>query len=412
MLTFKKFLISEETNAHMAHLEDNIILGGVKGAREVIFALKAMRDMLSGSATNENKITTKWDGAPAVFAGIDPSDGQFFVAKKGIFRKDPEVYKSVEDIKEKVKGGDLQNKLIVAYTELKKLNIKGVIQGDIMFTGDDVKKEVINKQEFITFHPNTILYAVPSKSKLAKRILKANIGVVWHTVYTGDTLETMRATYGFDASKLAKSESSWNISADVEDLSGTVSMTASETADVDKSISAAGKLFQKISGSFLRKLEKNEDMQIQLMTYVNTFIRKGTMPSAAALATGAKQFMLDKLDVKIAKLKTDRTKAVWIAKKDVIEDFFGKEQSQVAAMFDMYIHVFNSKNLIINKLNNLNLLDTFVKTKNGFKVTGQEGFVIVDKLADKAFKIVDRLEFSTNNFSPDIVKGWDSPSRG
>ena len=49
-------------------------------------------------------------------------------------------------------------------------------------------------------------------------------------------------------------------------------------------------------------------------------------------------------------------------------------------------------------------IDTFVKTKQGFKVTSEEGYVAIDKLGGDAVKLVDRMEFSYNNFSPDILK--------
>ena len=67
------------------------------------------------------------------------------------------------------------------------------------------------------------------------------------------------------------------------------------------------------------------------------------------------------------------------------------------------------------KVDNLKLYDTiignppFVKTKSGFKVTGVEGFVAIDRMEGGAVKLVDRMEFSTNNFSKDIIKGWDNP---
>ena len=56
-------------------------------------------------------------------------------------------------------------------------------------------------------------------------------------------------------------------------------------------------------------------------------------------------------------------------------------------------------------------LDTFVKTRNVFKTTGQEGYVAIDRLGGDAVKIVDRLEFSYNNFSPNVLKGWDKAGR-
>ena len=64
-----------------------------------------------------------------------------------------------------------------------------------------------------------------------------------------------------------------------------------------------------------------------------------------------------------------------------------------------------------NILNKFIKLDTFVLTNNGFKTTGQEGFVAIDKLGGDAVKIVDRLEFSYNNFNPSILKGWNKPTR-
>ena len=91
--------LTEAKNTHMTHIEDLVLDGGVKGARQAILALRSLRDMLSGSTKAPVDVTVKWDGAPAVFAGIDPTDGQFFVAKKGIFAKNPKVYKNHDDIK-------------------------------------------------------------------------------------------------------------------------------------------------------------------------------------------------------------------------------------------------------------------------------------------------------------------------
>ena len=110
-------------NVHMTHIEDRVIYGGVKGAREAIFALRSLRDMLAGNSKSSTNVTVKWDGAPAVFAGIDPSDGKFFVAKKGIFNKNPKVYKSEADVRADT-SGDLADKLTIAFNELKDLGIK------------------------------------------------------------------------------------------------------------------------------------------------------------------------------------------------------------------------------------------------------------------------------------------------
>ena len=150
--------ITEQKNTHMTHIEDKVLYGGVKGTREAILALRSLRDMLKG--THAGNVSVKWDGAPAIFAGIDPSDDKFFVAKKGIFNKNPKVYKSAADVDADT-SGDLAEKLVIAYKELKDLGITDVIQGDVMFTKGDLNSESIDGEKYITFQPNTLVYAVP-----------------------------------------------------------------------------------------------------------------------------------------------------------------------------------------------------------------------------------------------------------
>jgi adenine C2-methylase RlmN of 23S rRNA A2503 and tRNA A37 len=60
----------------------------------------------------------------------------------------------------------------------------------------------------------------------------------------------------------------------------------------------------------------------------------------------------------------------------------------------------------IAKMNQAGHISTFIKTANGFKTTGVEGFVAIDHLKGGAVKVVDRMEFSKNNFSAEIIKGW------
>jgi hypothetical protein len=153
---------------------------------------------------------------PAIFAGIDPSDGQFFVAKKGIFNKNPKVYKTDKDVNADT-SGDLNKKMKLALKLLPELGIKGVIQGDFVFGPGDVKTSRIKGKSYITFHPNTIVYAIPVGTDLAKQVKAAKIGIVWHTEYKGSTFETMKASYNYDASRLKKSRNVWSQDAQLKD---------------------------------------------------------------------------------------------------------------------------------------------------------------------------------------------------
>jgi len=409
--SFRTYL-REEKNTHMTHIEDQVIYGGVKGAKQAILALRSLRDMLAGSAKSATDVTVKWDGAPAVFAGIDPNDGEFFVAKKGIFNANPKVYKSHEDIDADT-SGDLSTKLKIAYDELSKLGITGVVQGDIMFTGSDLKKQKIDGEDFVTFHPNTIVYAVQASSDEAKKITKAKIGVVWHTTYQGGSFESMKASYGVDISKFKNVSTVWSKSAEIRDLSGTATLTAADTKEVTQALSTAGRIFQKIAGSTLREIEKNQEFAKMIETFNNSKVRgKVEVKDTKKHVNELIQWISDKFQKEADKRSSEKGKQAQYAKRDEILKFFSSENKKnLKLVFDLQQAIVAAKLIIINKLDRLKTINTFVLTKKGFKVTGQEGFVAIDRVGGGAVKLVDRLEFSTNNFSPDIIKGWDSGSR-
>lgn len=410
----KKFTsyLAESKNTHMTHIEDLILDGGVKGARQAILALRSLRDMLAGSTKSPVDVTVKWDGAPAVFAGIDPSDGQFFVAKKGIFNKNPKIYKNHDDIKADT-SGDLQKKLILAFDNLKGLGITGVIQGDFMFEQKDLKKETINGIPHITFHPNTIVYAVPINNDVAKSIMAAKIGIVWHTTYSGATFETMSAEFGKEiVPKLKKSKDVWMVDAALPDLSGTATLTANDTKVLSTKLSAAGKMFQKIQGNVLKEIESNKELNLIINVYNNRMVRQGQrIKDTKKHATGLIMFVKDRYAKEIDKRSSQKGKDIQITKRDELLKFFDKSNlKQLQMIFDLQNLVVDSKLILINKLNKLSKIGTFVKTTSGFKVTNPEGFVAIDRMEGGAVKLVDRLEFSANNFSKDIIKGWDNPN--
>ena len=403
--------LAESKNTHMVHLEDLILDGGVKGARQAILALRSLRDMLSGNTKAPMDVTVKWDGAPALFAGEDPRDGKFFVAKKGIFNANPKVYKNHADIDADT-SGDLSKKLKIAFDNLKGLGIKDVIQGDFMFDKGDLKKEKINGVNHITFHPNTILYAIPLDTPLAKEIGKAEVGIVWHTSYSGADFENMKAEFGKDiVSKIKSSPKVWMQDATLKDLSGTATLTQKDSLLVSKNLSDAGKIFQKIASSTLKEIEQNKELNLVINVYNNTMVRKGQrISNTKKHAQGLIQFVTDRYAKEIGKRSSQKGKDVQIQKRDQLLSFFSKKNlKNLENIFILQNLVIDSKLIIINKLNRLSKIGTFVKTKSGFKVTNPEGFVAIDRMEGGAVKLVDRMEFSTNNFSKDIIKGWDNP---
>ena len=191
MIKFSSFLTEDKggKNLHLEHIEDEILNYGITGGRASINFVRSLRDMLAGNSRSSIDMTVKWDGAPAIFAGIDPEDGKFFVAKKSVFNVNPKLYKSVAEIDADL-SGQLNAKFKVALEEFSKLGITGVLQGDLMFT-DDVDTTDIEGKKYYTFQPNTIVYAVDVNSDLGKKIKNAKIGV-WHTTYKGNALQDMK----------------------------------------------------------------------------------------------------------------------------------------------------------------------------------------------------------------------------
>ena len=407
MDSFKTHLTEQKNtkNLHMQHIEDQVIYGGVKGTRQAIFALRDMRDMLGGQ--KKGSVTVKWDGAPAVFAGTDPSDGKFFVAKKGIFNKNPKVYKTPADVDADT-SGDLAVKLKEALQYLSKVGIKGVIQGDFLFSKADVKKQMIDGQEYVTFHPNTIIYAFPSDSKPAQDVLRAKMGIVWHTTYTGATFETMKASFGVNVKALKKTPDVFQQDAMLADVSK-FAMKAKETKDINKSLIMAGKIFNQISGNVLRELESNRPFAQLIETFNNTHVRAGQpIKNTTKHVNLLIQWIKDRFQKEADKRSTNKGKNAQFAKRDEILKFFSpKNKMALKRIFDLQKIIVVAKLKLINTLNRFKRVKTFVKTINGFKVTGEEGYVAIDKLSGGAVKVVDRLEFSYNNFSKDIIKGWD-----
>lgn len=406
MLSFKQYL-GEEKNAHMVHLADAIIDGGVEGTRQAINHLRVLRDTLAGNTKSPMNISTKWDGAPAVFAGIDPSDGKFFVAKKGIFNKNPKVYKTDADIDADT-AGDLNVKLKLALAELPKLGIKGVIQGDFLYAREDIKEVDIDGESYITFHPNTIVYAIPKESDLAKQILGSKIGVVWHTTYGGDSFESMSASFGQEiATNLKKVKTVWSVDAVFKDVSGSATLTAEETKHVTSLLSEAGKIFAKMKRPVLDGLSDNEERRIRVNAFINVKVREGQrIGDPKKFVADMIKYIEDFYQKDADKKKTESGKQSTFKKRDEVLSYFKEHGSDVVDVFRIYNIVDEVKYMLLDKLNRVNGLRTFLRTKDGYEVTGQEGFVAIDHLGKNALKLVDRLQFSKANFSPEYVKGW------
>jgi hypothetical protein len=407
-MNFTEYLTEgkEGKNVHLEHIEDEVLNFGVSGARSAINFLQSLRNMLAGNAESKVNVTTKWDGAPAIFAGVNPENGKFFVGTKGVFNVNPKLNYTEDDIDENHPTEGLNQKLKVALRYLPKLGIKGVLQGDMMFTKGDIKKQAIDGESYITFQPNTIVYAVPSDIKLARSMLDAQIGVVFHTSYTGKKMQDMKASFNVDIGGLTNTKDVWFRDASFVDTSGSATFTEEETKQLTTILSLAGRTFQSISSMTLNRIASNDVIKTYIKTFNNAKVRQG------AKITNTNQHTLElirwveaKLNKDIADVKKEETKRKRIAAKTELMRFFRQNAAQLRFIFDLQNLLVDAKLMIVRKLETVKSIGTFVKTDDGFRITAPEGFVAVDRLKGNAVKLVDRLEFSQANFN--AAKNWD-----
>ena len=397
----------ENKNVHLEHIEDEVLNRGVAGTRDAINFLQALRDMLAGHAESKVNVTTKWDGAPAVFCGINPENGKFFVGTKGVFAKNAKLNYTDKDVDNNHPAEGLNKKLKVALRYLPKLGIKGVLQGDMMFTKGDLQNEIIDGTDYITFQPNTIVYAVPVDSKLSQMMRAAQIGVVFHTSYTGKTLEDMKASFNIDINNLATTKDVWFRDASFVDASGTATFTEQETKQITNILSDIGNLFRGINPVVLNRIATTETIRTQIKTFNNSKVRAGqvigdTFKHVRELTRSIE----DKLNKEILSAKLDKTKQKRIAEKSELMRFYRNNAPELKKIFDIQNGLVEAISMVIKKLQQIRqVTGTFLKTDNGFKITNAEGFVAVDKLKGNAVKLVDRLEFSQANFN--AQKAWD-----
>ena len=413
MISFKDMLTESKAgkNLHLEHLEDEILNFGVDGGRAALNFLRSLRDMLAGGARSSVNMTVKWDGAPAIFAGVEPETGDFFVAKKLVFNVNPKLYKTEAEIDDDLSGA-LNSKFKIALKEFSKLDIKGVLQGDLMYT-DDLETQTIDGVKYITFQPNTIVYAVPVNSDLGKTILRSKVGIVWHTTYTGKKLQDMKASFGADISKLNKVSSVWMDDATYKDVSGKATFTEKETETITKVLSDVGKTFQKINGPKLRAFLKLQDSMTgtlagaSLKTYNNSKVRAGEkITNPAAHAKGYEKWVSDTIQKQIDKAKSEKGKDKY---RNIQQEYVREVKRHTVNLVQVITFqnlLVDAKMQIVKKLNSVKgLTDTFIRTPNGYKVTNPEGYVAIDKVSGGAVKLVDRMEFSFNNFT--AIKAWD-----
>ena len=391
-------------NTHLEHLEDNILNDGSQGGKEAITFLRSLGRMLDKGAADA-RVTVKWDGAPAIICGVNPENGRFFVGTKSVFNKvNPKIAYSQKDVDSMYPSGQLASKLKDAYKYLSTLSIPNVVQGDLLFT-DDKYEAKIGGDTCIAFQPNTIVYAVPKDSDIGQKINQAKFGIVFHTSYSGRSLDTMSASFG--GINIQGNSNVFVTSSDFKNASGEANMTAAEKTTYANLVNKTeGSLKQ--ASRFLDLMKTNDmnkfTLNIMFKTFFNSYIRQGkTLIGARNTARDFAQYFSNALDKEIATKKMKTTKDKYLELKNKGLKFISDNQQSIYMTVASYMNLQAAKNFMIRKLQKVNTFGTFLRTPDGYRVTAPEGFVAIR--SGQALKLVDRLEFSRANFTAD--KNWE-----
>ena len=404
MYSFKQF-ITEARNTHLEHLEDEIINNGYEGGLNAVEFLKSLRNMLTGSSKSKVNLSVKWDGAPAVFCGINPENGKFFVGSKSIFNVTPKINYTQADIRKNHEGG-LADKLSVCLKELPKLNIRGIVQGDLLFTPGDIKSVSIRGENAIAFRPNTITYAVPENTELANKIKRAKLGIIFHTTYTGRKMSDLKASFGVNVNRFTKTPSVFFDDASYKDASGVATFSAAESERYDSLLRMAMGSISK-GKRILNLLQKQTNMLsvgARLKIFFNDYVRQGQeISNVKRLQADFRKYYASVLDDEMSSKKTEAAKRKYETIKNDGLKFIDRYEDEIYFAIASYVTLQRVKNFLVNKMNQIKSIGTFLQKGNGFEVTNPEGYVAVDRMGN-AVKLVDRLEFSTANFT--LAKNW------
>ena len=394
-------------NTHLEHLEDDIVNSGKVGGFNAIKFLRELGKMLS-EPTSSIRVTTKWDGAPAIVCGRTPDNGAFFVGTKSVFAKTHPKLMFNDYMIDSVYSGNLATILKECLKYFSQIGITGVIQGDLLYINQTKTIKSINNQQCVTFTPNTITYAVPVDSMVGQQIINSKIGIVFHTSYTGKNMRSMNATFGVDTKNLNGTKDVYVSSATFEDASGAANLDTTELSKYNSLVNKAeGSLKQ--ASTFLNEIKEFGQskfmMNIMFKNFMNRFIRAG-VPIRDAQSTSDLffGFYSNQLDREIASKKTKSAKDKYIKMKSDGLQFLKTNSRSLYFTVASYINLIEAKTFIIKKLERVKTLGTFLRTDNGYEVTAPEGFVAIK--SGNALKLVDRLEFSRANFT--AAKDWEN----
>lgn len=418
MISFKQYYLLEDDTSqevkaklkHLEHIEELIINEGPKGAQRAIAFINRLISAVSGNADAKLAVNVKVDGAPSLTCGpLPPGEenaGEFFVGTKSALSPTGKRYTKLNasKIAEENSPG-LAEKLITALKYLPALGMTEIYQGDFLFTPGDLKEQTIEGKRYITFKPNTIMYAVEANSETGQAVRRAKMGIVFHTVYTGNTIADMHATFNPDLSKLRETPDVWWKSNRVQDYSAEMPLGAEDVEQLKQKLAIAQRELQQIDPSLFVAMEQNPQLASFIKMHLNSKVRQNQLVGHIEDHLDQLAGFIDARHAKdIEKFKTAAKKQQVAAQQQHYNQLVAQLRPQLAKMFSFFNHITEIKTVFLSKIKGFGGLEAFYKEGDKYTRTAGEGLVIADTETHEIAKIVDRLDFARQNFN--APKEW------
>ncbi len=417
MITFKQFLIEGAPDAevkaklkHLEHIEELIVNEGAAGAERALAFINRLINVAGGGSDDRLAVNIKVDGAPSLTCGPLPAGeenaGEFFVGTKSALSPTGKRYTrlNAEKIDAENSPG-LAEKLKTALECLPALGMKEIFQGDFLFTQPDLKMDSINGKKYITFKPNTITYAVEADSKTGDEVRRAKMGIVFHTVYTGDTIADMHATFNPDLSRLRESPDVWWKSNRIQNYNETMPHSEGDVSRLKTMYARAQNIFKQIDPSLFEAMANNPQLAAFIKMHLNSKVRQNELVGHIEdHLTQLAGFIDRRHAADIEKFKTPKKKAEVQASQQHIAVVMEQLRPQLVKLFAFFNQVTDIKIAVLDKIGSFGGMEAFFKEGDKYTKTAGEGLVIADTKSHEIAKIIDRLTFARQNFN--MQKDW------
>lgn len=416
MITFLTYLLQEADEPvkaklkHLEHIEELIINEGPEGAQRALMFIDRLIAAVGGKNDSKLAVNVKIDGAPSLTCGPmpagEPNAGDFFVGTKSALNPNGKRYtKANADMIAAENSPGLAEKLTAALEYLPAVGIKSILQGDFLFTPGDLKDASINGKQYITFKPNTITYAVEKGSKAAKEVAQAKMGIVFHTVYEGDTIATMHATFNPDLSALKQTPDVWWKSNKVQDFSETMPHSKDAVSKLTRLSQKAQQEFKLIDKTLFLAMQENNQLASFIKMHLNSKVRQNELVGHIEQHIDQLAAFVDRRhQLDMEKFKTAKKQQQVAAARQQYAQVIQQLRPQLIALFTFFNTVTDIKLLFLQSVKSFGGIEAFFKNGDSYEKTAGEGLVIADTENNEITKIVDRLTFSQQNFN--MQKDW------